>query len=133
MKVDLGEELLDRFRTHPGGEIITVLLLSFAILAFIQELSLSQRGVTRIDDNVVLVVDHALELTRTHVEHETEARRHALVEPDVRDRHCQLDVAHAFAANARERYFNAATVADNALVLDALVFSAGAFPVASRT
>ena len=68
-----------------------------------------------------------------HVEHQAEARRHALVEPDVRDRHGQFDVAHALAAHARQRHFDAATVADDALVLDALVLSAGAFPVARRT
>ena len=88
-----------------------------------------QRRLARIDDDVVLVIDDALELARAHVEHQAEARRHALVEPDVRDRHGQFDVAHALAAHARQRHFDAATIADDALVLDALVLSAGAFPV----
>ena len=88
-----------------------------------------QRRLARIDDDVILVIDDALELAGGHVEHEADARRHAFEEPDVRDRHGQFDVAHAFAAHARERHFDAATIADDALVLDALVFSAGAFPV----
>ena len=45
------------------------------------------------------------------------------------DRHGQLNVAHALAADTRQRHFDAATVADDAAMLDALVFAAGAFPV----
>ena len=48
-------------------------------------------------------------------------------------RHGQFDVAHAFAADARQRHFDAATVADDAAMLDALVFSAGTFPVLDGT
>ena len=89
--------------------------------------------VARIDHDVVLVIDDALELAGAHVEHEAEPRGHAFVEPDVRDRHRQLDVSHALTTHPRERHFDAATVADHALVLDPLVFSAGTFPVAGRT
>ena len=92
-----------------------------------------QRRLARIDDDVVLIIDDALELARAHVEHETEARRHALVKPDVRNRHRQLDMAHAFATHARQRNFHAATIANHALVLDAFVFSARTFPIARRT
>lgn len=45
------------------------------------------------------------------------------------DRGGQFDVAHALAANLRARHFNAALVADNALVAHALVFAAVALPV----
>jgi len=51
----------------------------------------------------------------------------------VRNRDGELDVAHALAADARERDFNTATIADDALVFDPFVFSAGAFPIAGRT
>ena len=51
----------------------------------------------------------------------------------MRDRHGQFDVAHALAAHAGQRHFDAATVADHALVLDALVLAAGALPVLGRT
>ena len=68
-----------------------------------------------------------------HVEHEADARRHALVEPDVRDRHGQLDVAHALAAHAARVTSTPQRSQIDALVLDALVLSAGALPVAGRT
>src|SRR6185295_15854281 len=53
-----------------------------------------------------------------------------LVEPDVGDRHRQLDVAHPLTPDARQGHFHPAPIADNALVLDPLVLSAGAFPIA---
>jgi hypothetical protein len=51
----------------------------------------------------------------------------------VRDRRGQLDVAHALAADLRQRDFDAALVADDALVLHALVLAAQALPVLDRT
>ena len=42
-------------------------------------------------------------------------------------------MTHAFAANTRQGDFHAASVADHALMLDALVFSARTFPVPGRT
>jgi hypothetical protein len=42
-------------------------------------------------------------------------------------------MTHALATDAGEGYFDAAAVADNALVFDALVFSAGALPIPGRT
>ena len=40
VQVDFGEQLLDRFRAHPGDEIFAVLFLRFAIFDFVQELRL---------------------------------------------------------------------------------------------
>jgi hypothetical protein len=51
----------------------------------------------------------------------------------VRDWHGELDVAHALATHAGERYFDAAAVADDTLVLDALVLSARALPIPRGT
>jgi hypothetical protein len=50
----------------------------------------------------------------------------------VRDRRGQLDMAHALTAHARQRDFNAALLADDALVLDALVLAAQALIVLDR-
>src|SRR5262249_10132785 len=47
--------------------------------------------------------------------------------------HRQFDMAHALAAHARQRHFHAATVANHATMLDALILSAGAFPVLHGT
>ena len=61
-QIDLGEKLLDRFRAHAGDEILAVLLLRFAIFGFVQKLRLLQRRLAGIDDDVILVIDDALEL-----------------------------------------------------------------------
>src|SRR5262249_36939055 len=83
--------------------------------------------------DVVLVIDDPLQLARAHVEHEAETRRHTLVKPNVRNGHGKFDVSHPFATHASEGNFDAAAIADHALVLDSLVFSAGALPVPGRT
>jgi len=59
--------------------------------------------------------------------------RHAFEEPDMTNRHRQFDMAHALAAHAGERHFHAATVANDAAVLDAVILSAGTFPVLHGT
>ena len=132
-EVDALEKLLQRLGTHAGGEILAVLLLGFAEFGLVEQLTGLEAGVTRVDDEVILVIDDALELLGREVEHEAESRRRAFVEPYVRDGHGQLDVGHALAADARESDLDAATVANHTFVLDALVFSTGALPVAGRT
>ena len=127
------KQLGNRFGTHAGGEILAVLVLGLAELGLGQELSLLEGGLARIDHDVILVVDHALKLTTGKVEHEADARGHALVEPNVGDRHGQVDVAHAFTTDTAQADLHTATVADDVLVLDPLVLSAGALPVTGRT
>ena len=58
--------------------------------------------------------------------------RQRLQEPDVRDRRGELDMAHALAADARQRHLDAALLADDALVLHALVLAAQALVVLDR-
>ena len=132
-EVEIGKNLLDRLGAHSGGEALTVLFLGVAEFRLGEELGFLERRVAGVDDNVILVINDALELAARHVEHEAEARGHAFVEPNVRNRHGEVDVAHALAAHAGQRDFHTATVADDALVLDAFVFSAGALPVACGT
>ena len=48
----------------------------------------------------------------------------------MRNRNRKLDVTHAVAADAGNRHLDATAIADDALVLDSLVLSAGALPVA---
>src|SRR5207245_314418 len=78
-------------------------------------------------------VEDLLELARGDVEQVADAARHALEEPDVRDRRGQVDVAHPLAANLLPRHLDAAALADDALVADALVLAAVALPVLGRT
>src|SRR5690606_10063557 len=56
-----------------------------------------------------------------------------LQEPDVGDGRGQLDMAHALAAHAAQRDLDAALLADDALVLHALVLAAQALVVLDRT
>src|SRR3989338_5969218 len=50
----------------------------------------------------------------------------------MRNRRRQLDMAHALTAYLRQSYFHPAAVADNALMFDAFVLSAIAFPIPRR-
>ena len=118
------------FRAHLGQKRVRAVgLAGFAVFVFVEQLILFQRRVARINDEVILVINHALQVARGHVEDEADARRHAFEKPDVARGHGQFDVAHALAADAGERHFHAATVADDAAMLDALVLAAGTFPV----
>src|SRR6202042_2225016 len=85
------------------------------------------------DDHGRGEVQDLLELLGSDVEQVPDAARHALEEPDVRDGSGQVDVAHALTANLLPRHLDAAALADDALVADALVLAAVALPVLGRT
>jgi hypothetical protein len=93
---------------------------------------LLQRRHARIDHHVGFEVQHAFDVAQGHVEHEAQAAREALQEPDVRARSSQVDVAHALAAHLGLRDFNAALLADHAAVLQALVLAAQALVILDR-
>src|SRR5439155_24916444 len=57
----------------------------------------------------------------------------ALEEPDMRDRRSEVDVTHPLTADLLPRHLDAAALADDALVADALVLAAVALPVLGRT
>ena len=82
-----------------------------------------------IDDDVGFEIENALELAQRDIEQVADAARQALEEPDVRAGAGQLDMSQALAADARQRDFDAALVADDAAVLHALVLAAQALPV----
>ena len=112
--------------------VLAVLVLRREVLVLGQELALLQRREARLDDDVVLEVEDALEVLQRHVEQQADARRQRLQEPDMRDRRGELDMAHALAPDARERHLDAALLADDALVLHALVLAAQALVVLDR-
>ena len=127
------QDFADRFGADAGGEaVLAVLVERLVVLLFGQELLFLERRDARLDDDVVLEVENALEVLQRHVEQEADARGQRLQEPDVGDGRCQLDVAHALAAHLGERHFDAALFADQALVLHALVLAAQAFVVLDR-
>ena len=130
LHVGLGERIADRFSTHLGDErVITVFGEGLTIFGIGEELLHLERGLARIDDHEVLVVDDALERTSGHIQQETEPARHALQKPDVGNRDRELDVPHALATDAGDRDLDATAIAHDVLVFDALVFSARALVV----
>ena len=98
-----------------------------------EQLALLELGDARLDDDVVLEIEHALEILERHVHQQADARGQRLQEPDVRDRGRQLDMAHALAAHLGQRHLDAALLADQALVLHALVLAAQALVVLDRS
>src|SRR3546814_15480183 len=75
------------------------------------------------------VLFRSLEL---HVGQQADAARQRLQEPDVRDRRGQFDMAHPLATDLRDGDLDAALLADDALVLHALVLAAQAFVILDR-
>ena len=133
VEVEGFEHLADRFRADGRGEAVgTELLLRLEILLLGQQLTVLERGEARLKHDVIFEIEDALEILERHVEQQTDAARQRLQEPDVRDRSCELDMAHALAPNAAERYFDRAFFADDALVLHALVLAAQALVVLDR-
>ena len=86
-----------------------------------------------VGDDVQREVEDALQVARADVEQDAQARRRALEIPDVADGARQLDVAHPLATDLAAGDLDAALVADDALVADALVLAAVALPVLGRT
>src|SRR5205807_9750597 len=97
-----------------------------------QQLPVLERRQSRLDDDVMLEIEDTLEILERHVEQQPDAARQRLEEPDVRDRSGKLDMAHALAPHPRQRDLDAALLADDALVLHALVLAAQAFVVLDR-
>ena len=129
-EVDGLQQNADRFRADHGGEaVVAVFVLRLVVLVFGQKLTLLERRQARFDDDVILEIEDALEVLQRHVEHQADARRQRLQEPDMRHRRGQFDMAHAVAAHLLHRHFDAAFFADDALVLHALVLAAQAFVV----
>ena len=123
---------MDRLGAHAGVELVAVLLDRLEVRLVREQLAALHRGHAGLDDHEGLEVQHALDLAQRHVEHQTDARRQRLQEPDVRGRACELDVAHALAAHLGLRHLDAALLAHDTAVLQALVLAAQALVVLHR-
>src|SRR4051812_44868877 len=132
LDVDALEQLLDRLGAHLRLEAVLVLFTRLPVLLFVEQPVLLQLGLARIDDDVRLEVEDALEIAQRDVEQVADAARQPLEEPHVADRRGQRDVAEAFAPDLGLRDLYAALVADDAAVLHALVLAAQALPVGDR-
>src|SRR5262249_2849859 len=111
---------------------VDLLRLRLDLVLEVVQVLLARLGVHGRDDRGGEVED-LLELARRDVEQVADAAGDALEEPDVRDGRGQVDVAHALAPNLLARHLDAAPLADDALVADALVLAAVALPVLRRT
>ena len=131
-QVEALQHLVDRLGAHAGVELVTVLLDRVEVHFVGKQLAALHLRHARVDDHEGFEVQHALDLAQRHVQHEADARRQRLQEPDVRGRARELDVAHALAAHLGLRHFDAALLADDAAMLQALVLAAKALVVLHR-
>ena len=133
LEIETLEQLANRLGTDRGGEgILAEILLRLEIVLLGEELERLERGQPRLQHDVVLEIEHALEVLQRHVEQKADARGQRLQEPDMGDRRRELDMAHALAPDLGKRNLDAALLADDALVLHALVLAAQALVVLHR-
>ena len=132
VEVHLLEQLLDALGAHQRDELVAVLGVLGLVVVLGHDAELLQRRHAGVDDHVGFEVQHALDVAQRHVEHQAQARRQRLQEPDVRAGRGQVDVTHALAAHLGLRDFDAALLADHATVLQALVLAAQALVVLDR-
>ena len=134
LEVEVDEHLLDRFRADPGGEgVLAIFVLRGEDLVLGEQLIFLERGQARLDHDIGLEIEDALELLELHVEQQADAARQRLQEPDVRDGRGELDMAHPLAADLRDGDLDAALLADDALILHPLVLAAQALVILDRT
>ncbi len=130
VQIEITQQFGDGISAHQGLEgAVAMGLEGGAVLVLVHDLLHFQLGVTGIDDDVVLEVDHLLQISGLHLKQGSETAWKRLEEPDVHDRGGEVDVAHPLATDAGVSHFHPATVADDALVLRALVLAATTFVV----
>ncbi len=130
LEIHRGEHLVDGLGADHRRELVfTIFIDGDHVLFFGKKLVFLERGQARLRHDVVLEIENALDILQRHVQQRGDARGKRLQEPDMSDGRGELDMAHALAANARQRDFDAALFADDALVLHALVLAAQALVV----
>jgi hypothetical protein len=129
VQIDLGQEVADGLRAHLRLEGDRLVLRQLVVLVLRQELLLLEAARARIDDDVRLVVQHALQVADRHVQQVADPARDRLEEPDMGNGNGQLDVAQPLATHLGLRHLHAAAVADDPAVADPLVLAAVALPV----
>src|SRR3546814_15602705 len=109
----------------PYTTLFRSFVLRFEQFVLGEELELLKRGQPRLDDDIGFEIEHALELLELHVEQQADAARQRLQEPDGRDRRGRFDMAKPIATDLRDGDLDAATLAHEALVLQALEVGKG--------
>ena len=133
LEVDRHQKFTDGLGTHAHFEAglgaVPHRLFEIAELLVVDDLLVLETRRAGIEDDVCREIDDLLERLGAHVKQQPDLARDAAEVPDVRDGSGELDVTHALAAHLGARHFDAALLADDALVADALIFAAVAFPV----
>src|SRR5262249_33829022 len=132
LHVDALQQLLDRLGAHLRPELRPVFVARLPVLLLVQQLVRLELGLPRIDYDVRLEVEDALEIPQRDVQQMADAARQALEDPDVAHGRGQGDVAEPLPPDLRLGHLDAALVADHAPVLHALVLPAEALPVGDR-
>src|SRR5690348_16764549 len=130
LKIDLLQQDADRFGADHGGEaVLAIFFLRLKIFFFGQELTWLQWRETGFENDVVLEIEHPLQILQRHVEHQTDTGRKRFQEPDMGDGRGELDMPHTVAPDLLDGDLDATFLADDALVLHPFVFAAKAFVV----
>ncbi len=132
VEVDGAQQFEHRLGAHARIELVAVRLERLQVLIVGQQLPALEVGHAGIDDDEGLEIEHALDVAQRHIEQQANTRWQRLQEPDVRDRAGQIDMTHALAAHLGQRDLDAALLAHDAAMLQALVLAAQALVVADR-
>src|SRR5450755_197311 len=131
----LGTHLGDELGWIIIGQVLIVLgkgFKDFKIFFLRQQVTLVLvfiRADTRLDHDVSFIVYDALEFLRTHPQQVAGLVRKTFEIPYMNHGYNQFDMTHAFPANLLLGYFYTATVADDPLIADPFIFSAGTFVI----
>ena len=80
---------------------------------------------TRLDDNIFLIVNNSIKLLCWHTEKVTNLVRKTTEIPDMSNRDNQFNMSGTLTTHLLLCYLNTTTVADNTLITDTLVLTAG--------
>ena len=136
VQIDALQKFADRFGAHRRAESVSVLILKFSVLLFGEDLFLDKSGfllVSCVQYDVGGKIQNPLQVPGRNVQNQSHPGRNSLEVPDVRDRSRQLDVPHSLSSDLGLCDLNAAAVADDSFVADALVFTTVALPVLHRS
>jgi hypothetical protein len=135
--VQLAQEGAHGIRADVGTEVgillLARLLTQLDVLVLVEDLRDLHVLLPGAHHRVGRVVDHLLQVAQRHPQQVAHLRGERLEEPDVGDRHGELDVPHPLAPHLGQRDLHAALVADHPAVADPLELPAVALPVLDRS
>ena len=127
------QQLVNRLGSHPGIELVAVLLDRVQIGFVGEHLTFFQRlRHAGVDDHVRFEIQHPLDVAQGHVQQQADARGQRFQEPDMGHRAGQFDMAHPLAPHLGQRDFHPAFLADHPTVLEPLILAAQALVVLGR-